>query len=46
MREEIDPFGIRRLEFVASRDRLSLIESILDAESGLVHAFMKTGGRS
>jgi glutaconate CoA-transferase subunit A len=46
MREEIDPFGIRRLEFVASRDRLSLIENILDAESGLVHAFMKTGGRS
>jgi hypothetical protein len=46
MRGEIDPFGIRRLEFVASRDRLSLIESILDAESGLVHAFMKTGGRS
>ncbi|MGC2637191.1 MAG: CoA-transferase, partial [Acidobacteriaceae bacterium] len=36
IREEIDPFGIRRLEFVASRDRLSLIESILDAEAGLV----------
>jgi glutaconate CoA-transferase subunit A len=40
MREEIDPFGIRRLEFVASRDRLSLIESILDAEAGLVHNLM------
>ncbi|HEU5398019.1 MAG TPA: CoA-transferase [Gammaproteobacteria bacterium] len=37
MREEIDPFGIRRLEFIASRDRLSLIESILDAEAGMVH---------
>jgi glutaconate CoA-transferase subunit A len=36
IREEIDPFGIRRLEFVASRDRLSLIEKILDAEAGLV----------
>ena len=46
MREEIDPFGIRRLEFVASRDRLSLIESILDAEAGLVHELMTTGGRS
>ena len=40
MREEIDPFGIRRLEFIASRDRLSLIESILDAEAGMVHALM------
>jgi glutaconate CoA-transferase subunit A len=33
VREEIDPFGIRRLEFVPGRDRLSLIESILDAEA-------------
>ncbi|HEV2278610.1 MAG TPA: CoA-transferase, partial [Acidobacteriaceae bacterium] len=40
MREEIDPFGIRRLEFIASRDRLSLIESILDAEAGMVHDLM------
>lgn len=40
IREEIDPFGIRRLEFIASRDRLSLIESILDAEAGLVHDLM------
>lgn len=40
IREEIDPFGIRRLEFIASRDRLSLIESILDAEAGMVHDLM------
>jgi glutaconate CoA-transferase subunit A len=46
MREEIDPFGIRRLEFIASRDRLTLIESILDAEFGLVHELMTNGGRS
>jgi glutaconate CoA-transferase, subunit A len=46
IREEIDPFGIRRLEFVASRDRLSLIDSILSAESGMVHELMTTGGRS
>ncbi|HTV13243.1 MAG TPA: CoA-transferase [Acidobacteriaceae bacterium] len=46
VREEIDPFGIRRLEFVASRDRLSLIESILDAESGMVHELMPKGERS
>ncbi|HEV2322479.1 MAG TPA: CoA-transferase [Terracidiphilus sp.] len=36
MREEIDPFGIRRLEFVPGRHRLSLIESILDAEANMV----------
>lgn len=36
IREEIDPFGIRRLEFVPGRDRLSMIESILKAESGMV----------
>ncbi len=36
IREEIDSFGIRRLEFVASRDRLELIESILQAEADLV----------
>ncbi len=36
IREEIDPFGIRRLEFVPGRERLSMIESILAAESGLV----------
>lgn len=36
IREEIDPFGIRRLEFVPGRERLSMIESILEAESSLV----------
>ena len=36
MREEIDPFGIRRLEFVPGKERLTLIESILAAESSLV----------
>ncbi|MGB6134525.1 MAG: CoA-transferase [Acidobacteriaceae bacterium] len=37
IRDEIDPFGIRRLEFVPGRDRLSMIESILDAESRMVN---------
>src|SRR5579872_814275 len=50
IREEVDPFGIRRLEFIASRDRLSLIESILDAEAGMVHDLMPAlhtiGGKS
>lgn len=36
VREEIDPFGIRRLEFVPGRDRLSLIAGILDAEAAMV----------
>src|SRR6185312_13218047 len=36
VREEVDPFGIRRLEFVPSRDRLALIQRILDMEAGLV----------
>ncbi|MBV9302996.1 MAG: hypothetical protein JOY62_16210 [Acidobacteriaceae bacterium] len=36
IRNRIDPFGIRRLEFVPSRSRLDLIESLLRAESGLV----------
>ena len=37
IRTRIDPFGIRRLEFVPGRDRLDLIESILKAEAGLVN---------
>jgi glutaconate CoA-transferase subunit A len=37
IRTRIDPFGIRRLEFVPGRERLDLIESILRAEAGLVN---------
>lgn len=37
IRNAIDPFGIRRLEFVPGRDRLDLIASILRAEAGLVN---------
>jgi glutaconate CoA-transferase subunit A len=36
IREEVDPFAIRQLEFVPSRDRLALIQRILDQEAGLV----------
>jgi glutaconate CoA-transferase, subunit A len=36
IRQEIDPFGIRRLEFVPSKSRLELIESILKAEEKLL----------
>jgi hypothetical protein len=36
IRREIDPFGIRRLEFVPGKERLDLIESILKAEEALI----------
>ena len=36
IREEVDPFGIRQLEFVPSRDRMALIQRILDGEAALV----------
>ncbi|MGH9402267.1 MAG: CoA-transferase [Terriglobia bacterium] len=36
IRNEIDPFGIRRLEFAPARERLDLIESILQAETAMV----------
>jgi glutaconate CoA-transferase subunit A len=37
IRTRIDPFGIRRLEFVPGRERLDLIESILKAEADLIN---------
>lgn len=44
IREEIDPFGIRRLEFVPGKDRLSMIASILVAETVVVeHAKKRIG---
>jgi glutaconate CoA-transferase subunit A len=36
IRQQIDPFGISRLEFVPSKSRLETIESILDAEKALI----------
>src|SRR5207248_11038337 len=36
IREEVDPFAIRQLEFVPGRDRLALIQRILDAEAGMI----------
>jgi glutaconate CoA-transferase, subunit A len=43
IRREIDPFGIRRLEFVPSKARLAMIESILDAEEKLLEEVFKDG---
>lgn len=36
IREEVDPFAIRQLEFVPGRDRLQMIQRILNAEAGLI----------
>jgi hypothetical protein len=36
IRREIDPFGIRQLEFVPSKSRLETIERILNAEKVLI----------
>jgi glutaconate CoA-transferase, subunit A len=36
IREEVDPFGIRQLEFVPGRERLAMIQRILTAEAGLI----------
>jgi glutaconate CoA-transferase subunit A len=45
IREEVDPFGIRQLEFVPSRDRLTLIQRILDAEAGMVRELQGSPSR-
>ena len=37
MREEVDPFAIRQLEFLPGRERLATIQRILDAEAAMVH---------
>jgi hypothetical protein len=36
IREQVDPFGIRQLEFVPGRDRLAMIQRILNAEADAV----------
>jgi glutaconate CoA-transferase subunit A len=36
IREDVDPFAIRQLEFVPGRERLAMIQRILNAEAGLV----------
>jgi len=36
LRTEIDPLGIRRLEFVPSKDRIQLITELLNTEEGVI----------
>jgi glutaconate CoA-transferase, subunit A len=43
IRREIDPFGIRKLEFVTSKARLEAIESILSAENALIEDIFSDG---
>lgn len=46
IREEIDPLGIRRLEFVPGRDRMALIEELLgDEEDALLPTLSGVEGR-
>ena len=44
IRHEIDPFGIRRLEFVPGKERLGMIESILNSEAALVNEISNHSG--
>ncbi|MFL6305181.1 MAG: CoA-transferase [Candidatus Sulfotelmatobacter sp.] len=44
IREEVDPFGIRQLEFVPGRDRLTMIQRILDAEGRLIGELQASQG--
>jgi len=46
MREEVDPFGIRQLEFVPGRDRLAMIQRILDLEVDLIRELQSPPLRS
>ena len=36
LREEVDPLGIRRLEFVAAQDRQQLLDEFIVAERGVI----------
>jgi glutaconate CoA-transferase, subunit A len=36
LRNEVDPLGIRRLEFITGADRASLIEELLEAEAHFI----------
>ena len=40
LRNTVDPLGIRRLEFAASRDRLPVLQETLDAERVLIRSVL------
>jgi glutaconate CoA-transferase subunit A len=45
LREEIDPLGLRRLEFVASRDRGTLLDEIIAGDRELVARLAAAAGK-
>jgi len=42
LREQIDPLGLRRLEFVASRERSALLDEIIEADRELVDKLLES----
>lgn len=45
IRQEIDPFGLRRLEFTSGQTRKEILNSILDAEESTIRLALKSIGR-
>jgi hypothetical protein len=44
LREQIDPLGIRRLEFAAARERGELLAACIAAEQDLIDQALAVGG--
>jgi glutaconate CoA-transferase, subunit A len=42
IRQEIDPFGLRRLEFTSGQTRKEILTSILDAEESTIRLARKS----
>jgi glutaconate CoA-transferase subunit A len=41
LRQEVDPLGIRRLEFIPGKDRTSLLGELLDSEEAAIQEFLQ-----
>jgi glutaconate CoA-transferase, subunit A len=46
IRQEIDPFGLRRLEFTSGRARNEILTSILDEEESTIRAVSLAAART
>ncbi|CAN5483947.1 hypothetical protein BH09VER1_BH09VER1_55250 [soil metagenome] len=44
LRAEVDPLGIRRLEFIPSKDRAALLEELLSSEDAVIHELLPEQG--
>jgi hypothetical protein len=40
LRHEVDPLGIRRLEFIPSKDRTALLTELLDSEEAAIQELL------